>query len=227
MKRGTCPARRPLSSRIGKRWLAGLCCAAGLIIMTVFVAAPSRASQADAAAPLTKVKTTLQAALAILHNQSMPVEQRRRALQQLAERNLDLQQMARESLSDHWNELNPADRDEFVTLFAAFIEESYLIQVQDYAKLDIAISKARLFSTDYAEVDATVTQPHEEVLPVAFMLERRGNDWSVYDVMVEGISMVHNYRTQFDRVIERQGLQQLLTDLKAKQKQLATLIGRH
>jgi phospholipid transport system substrate-binding protein len=206
--------------------LAELCCAAGLIIITVFVVAPSRAAQADAAAPLTKVKTTLQDTLAILHNQSMPVEQRRRALQQLAERNLDIQQMARQSLSDHWNELNPADRDEFVTLFTAFIEESYLIQIQNYAKLDIAVSKARLSSTDYAEVDASVTQPHKEVLPVTFMLERRGNDWSVYDVMVEGISMVHNYRTQFDRVIERQGLQQLLTDLKAKQKQLATLISQ-
>src|SRR5262249_4190761 len=157
---------------------------------------------------------------------SMPVEQRRRALQQLAERNLDLQRMARESLSDHWSELTPADRDEFVTLFVAFIEEAYLIQIQDYAELDIAVSKASLSSTDYAQVNATVMQHHEEVLAIAFMLERRGNDWSVYDVTVEGVSMVHNYRTQFNRVIERQGLRQLLTDLKAKQKQLAILIGQ-
>jgi phospholipid transport system substrate-binding protein len=194
--------------------------------MIVYLAVPSRAVQEDVASPLTKVRTTLANALAILHNQNMPVEQRRRALQQLAQRNLDLQRMARESLSDHWNELSPADRDEFVPLFGAFIEEAYLIQIQNFSELDIAVSKARLSSTDYAQVNATAMQPHEEALPITFMLERRGDDWSVYDVTVEGVSIVHNYRTQFDRVIERQGLRQLLTDLKAKQKQLAVLIGQ-
>jgi len=75
------------------------------------------------------------------------------ALLQLAERNLDLQWMARESLGDHWNEITPAERDEFVTLFTVFIEEAYLTRIQDYVELKIDVRKARLLRPNYAEVD--------------------------------------------------------------------------
>jgi phospholipid transport system substrate-binding protein len=83
-----------------------------------------------------------------------------------------------------------------------------------------------MINPDYAEVDAIVHQPHEEDLPITFMLERRGNDWIVYDVNVEGVSMVQNYRAQFTRVIKREGLRQLMNDLRAKQKSLETLVGQ-
>jgi phospholipid transport system substrate-binding protein len=156
----------------------------------------------------------------------MPLEQRRRALQELAERNLDLDRMARGSLGDHWNELTPAEHDQFVSLFGAFIEAAYLAQIQDYVELKIDVGKERIVGPNDARVDATVIQPHEEMLPITFMLERRGDDWIVYDVEVEDVSMVQNYRTQFNRVIKRQGLAQLLNDLRAKQKQLAALIGK-
>ena len=69
-------------------------------------------------------------------------------------------------------------------------------------------------------------QPEEDDLPITFMLERRGDDWLVYDVAVEGVSMVENYRAQFNRVIKRDGLAQLLTDLRAKQRQLMALVAK-
>jgi len=93
-------------------------------------------------------------------------------------------------------------------------------------ELNIVVSKERIASPDYALVDATVLQPHKDPLPITFMLERRGQDWMVYDVAVDGVGMVANYRAQFDHVIKRQGLKQLLDDLRAKQKQLAALIGK-
>jgi phospholipid transport system substrate-binding protein len=187
--------------------------------------APSRAAQ-ESPAPLAKVKTTLGDAIAILHDQQMPIAQRRSALRELAERNLDLPRMARGSLGDHWNELTPAEHNEFVSLFSAFIEAAYLTQIQDYVKLNIAVTKERYSSPNYALVDAIVVQPHEDDLPITFMLERRDNDWIVYDVEVEDITMVENYRTQFDRVIRHHGLTQLLNELRAKQKVLAALIGK-
>lgn len=166
-----------------------------MLFVMFLAAAPARAAQ-ETPAPLAKVKSTLGDALAILHNRQMPVEQRQRALRELAERNLDLPRMAQGSLDKHWNELNPAERDEFVSLFSAFIEAAYLTQIQDYVELNIAVSKERYASPDYALVDATVIQPHEDDLPITFMLERRGDDWIVYDVEVEDVSMVENYRGQ-------------------------------
>jgi len=198
----------------------------GTILLLMFLAAATAPAAQQTPAPLAKVKSTLADALAILHNRQVPVEQRQRALRELAEHNLDLRRMAQGSLDKHWNELNAGERDEFVSLFSAFIEAAYLIQIQDYVELNIAVSTERYTAPNYALVDAIVIQPHEDDLPITFMLERRGNDWIVYDVEVEDVSMVENYRTQFDRVIREQGLAQLLSDLRTKQKQLETLIGK-
>ena len=225
MEASGCSGGVPQARGIGKRLSMWLRCGASLAIVIVLATTPACAAQGTAA-PLAKVQRTLGEALAILHDQQMPLEQRRRALQELAERNLDLDRMARGSLGDHWNELTPAERDEFVSLFGAFIEAAYLAQIQDYVELKIDVSKERIAGPNYARVDATVIQPHVETLPITFMLERRGDDWIVYDVEVEDVSMVENYRTQFNRVIKRQGLAQLLNDLRAKQKQLAALIGK-
>jgi phospholipid transport system substrate-binding protein len=174
--------------------------------------------------PALTIKTTVADAIAILHNQSLPVEQRRRELRDLAERNLDLKGMARESIGQHWAEMSAAEQEQFVGLFAAFIEEAYLAKIQNYPELNIAVTTTvRRPSSSYAEVHATVQQPHEEDLPIVFFVERRGNDWLVYDVGVEGVSMIHNYSAQFDRVIKDHGLQQLLADLRAKEQQLQAL----
>lgn len=209
-----------------RRGASSLIVMVGAMVLVMVLAAAFARAAPEAPAPLAKVRTTLGVALAILHDQRMPVEQRRRALLQLAERNLDLAWMARGSLGAHWNELSPAERDEFVSRFSAFIEAAYLTQIQEYVDLNIAVGQGRDTGSDYAEVDATVVQPHEETLPITFKLERRGDDWIVYDVAVEGVSMVENYRAQFNRVIEHQGLAQLLNDLGEKQRGLAALIGK-
>ena len=160
-------------------------------------------AQGEATSPLSEVKATVNRAVAILHDQQMSVEQRRRELQQLAENRLDLAKMARGSLGDHWDELAPTQRDAFVTLFTAFIEDAYLVQIQDYVKLKIEVTGETITAPGYARVSATVLQPHEDPLPIVFMLERRDKDWIVYDVSFEDVSMVENYRAQFDHVIKK------------------------
>jgi ABC-type transporter MlaC component len=96
-------------------------------------------------------------------------------LLQLAEQNLDLKRMARGSLGDQWQLLTAGERDEFVGLFAAFIEEAYLVQIQDYVQLSISVGNSRSISPDEAEVYATVIQPHEEeVLPITFYAPAAG-----------------------------------------------------
>ncbi len=200
-------------------------CTAALMLLLFLTSASSRAAQ-ETLTPLAKVKSTLGDALAIVHDQQMPVEQRRRELRDLANRNLDLPRMARGSLGLHWNELSQTEHDEYVSLFGAFIEAAYLSQIQDYVKLNIEVTNERSTSPNYALVDAIVKQPHEDDLPITFMLERHGDDWMVYDVRVENVSMIENYRSQFDHVIKRHGLARLLNDLRVKQKQLAALIGK-
>ena len=136
--------------------------------------------------------------------------------------------MARGSLGSHWAELTPAQRDRFVSLFTGFFEAAYLNKIQDYANLDIRVSDERFTDRDYARVDASVVQPGNENVPVTFMFVRRGKDWMVYDVAIENVGMIENYRAQFDRIIQAHGISQLMADLEAKQAQLGALLGaRH
>lgn len=180
---------------------------------------------ADTMTPLATVRSAIDRTIAILHDQQTPVEQRRRELRELAERNLDLARMARAALGAHWDELSDAQRAEVVPLFAAFIEAAYLDQIQDYAKLRIDVSTESLADPGHARVSATVLQPGEDPIPIVFMLENSEHRWIVYDVAVSDIGMVENYRAQFDRVIRSQGIGALMARLKQKRAQLEALLG--
>lgn len=210
----------------GATFILFLACLGLMLLGEVGPGIPESARANSATSPLSEVKATVNRSVAILHDQEMSLEQRRRELQQLAEHHLDLAKMARGSLGDHWSDLTPAERNEYVSLFTAFIENAYLVQIQDYAKLNIDVTRETFTSPGYAQVSATVFQPHEDPLPIVFMLERNGDEWIVYDVSVEDVSMVENYHAQFDRVIRSQGMPQLLNALRQKKIRLAALVGQ-
>ena len=164
-------------------------------------------------------------AVAILHNTSISSEQRRNEVIKLAQGKLDFARMAQGSLGSHWAALTPSQRDRFVFLFTAFFEAAYLNKIQDYANLKIGVSNEKFTRGNYARVDATIVQPGEEDIPLSFMLVRRGNEWMVYDIAIEGVGMIENYRAQFDRIIRAHGISQLMADLQAKQAQLGSRLG--
>ena len=164
-------------------------------------------------------------ALAIMHNAAMSPEQRRRELISMAESRFDLAMMARGSLGSHWNELSPAQRERFVRLFAAFIEDAYFDKIQDYANLRISVNGENFADRNHASVNASVAQPGQDEIPIIFKLERRDTDWAVYDVVIEDVGMIENYRAQFDRVIRTYGISRLMTDLENKQAQLGVRLG--
>lgn len=143
----------------------------------------------------------------------------------LAEGELDFRRMARGALGTHWAELSPVQRDRFVTLFTGFFEAAYLSKIQDYADLDIRVNDEAFDGGEYARVEASIIQPGNDNLPITFMLARRGNDWMVYDVAIENVGMIENYRAQFDRVIRAHGISRLMADLQAKQAQLGAGLG--
>jgi phospholipid transport system substrate-binding protein len=175
--------------------------------------------------PAGETRQMIAQALAILHNNHISPELRRRQLIQVAEGRLDFALMAQGALGSHWTELTPAQRETFVSLFAGFFEAAYLNKLQDYANLEIRIGDAKITSGGYASVDAVVLQPGSDDLPLTFMLTQRGNVWMVYDVEIENIGMIENYRAQFDRIIRAHGISSLMADLAAKQAQLGVLLG--
>jgi len=133
--------------------------------------------------------------------------------------------MARSALGTHWQGLSASQRDAYVQLFTAFIEDAYLNRIQGYLDLKFTFVGQTLNGTDRAQVDTYVVQTNGDTTKLNFELELKGGDWRIYDVEINGVSMIGNYRIQFERVINERGFDALMINLGRKQQELATLLG--
>jgi phospholipid transport system substrate-binding protein len=165
-------------------------------------------------------------ALQILRNKDKSVPQKRRELKPLIEARFDATAMARSSLGYHWRSLSPDERTSFTHVFTDFIEVAYLDKVQDYSGQQVQFGQSRSLGEGYAAVDTTIIQAGKNPIPVTYLLEQSGGGWKVYDVAVDNISIIANYRNQFNRVINQQGFPKLMADLRAKSQQLGADLGQ-
>ena len=183
---------------------------------------PARAQTSAKAA----TEEFLNQALQILRNKDKPVPQKRRELKPLIEARFDATAMARSSLGYHWRSLSPDERTSFTQVFTDFIEAAYLDKVQDYSGQQVQFGQSRSLGEGYAAVDTTIVEAGKNPIPVTYLLEQSGSGWKVYDVAVDNISIIANYRNQFNRVINQQGFPKLMADLRAKSQQLGAELGQ-
>ena len=171
------------------------------------------------------VNQVINTSLPVLRDKHTPLPQRRRQLRSLLERHFDFADMARIALGYHWRELNPAQRTQFTQLFTAFIENAYLSKIQDYAGQDVAVLGQNSEGAGFARVRSQIIQQGKQPIKVDYLLRDMDGDWKIYDVTVDAISIVANYRNQFNRVINDQGFDKLMVDMRAKQQQLQASMG--
>jgi phospholipid transport system substrate-binding protein len=177
--------------------------------------------------PLSNVQSVLNQATDILRTRGISVEQRRAQLRALAEQHLDFPAMARSALGAHWETLSNSQRHDYVPLFTAFIEDAYLNRIQEYLDLKFKYVGETMKGLDHAQVETYVVQTNAETTSLNFELELKGGvEWKVYDVEIDTISMVGNYRAQFNRVIKDRGFDALLSELRQKQRELEHLLGQ-
>jgi phospholipid transport system substrate-binding protein len=199
-----------------------LSCAAA--IETAFAAATPSGD------PITVIKTGVDQVIAVFNDQQMPLNLRREKLRSMSLDYFDFDSMAKSALGYHWLELTPAQRSEFVPLFTEFIQDAYLSKMeqatvekirQQAKTANVQFLKQTYFDPNYAEVFSTVAlRDQKDPLDVNYLMHRENGQWRVYDVTVEAISLVGNYRNQFNRVINNEGYPKLVADLQAKREQL-------
>ncbi len=148
-------------------------------------------------------------------------EQRRRtAIKKSIATIFDNQEMAKRTLGKHWNQRTPAEKKQFVDLFATLLENSYAGKIESYNNEKIIYTKETL-DGDYAEVKSKVITPKQDEYTLDYKLMKKDNgSWMVYDVVIEGVSLVSNYRTQFNKIISTNGYAELVKKLQAKSNEL-------
>jgi phospholipid transport system substrate-binding protein len=201
-----------------------------LIALLVLTLAPSRLLAPAIADddPMSVVKTTVNQALDVLRDTSAPLAQRQDKLRQIVAQSFDFKEMAKSALGYHWKELTPAQQQEFTSAFIAFIEDSYLSKINDYRGQQVSFLKVSYDGPQYAQVNTDIIQPNgKDAIHVNYRLLKEDGTWKIYDVTVDAISIIANYRNQFNRVMNSKGYNALIADLKAKQAALAASLANH
>ena len=190
--------------------------------------APSRfLAPAWADDPMSVVKTTVNQALDVLRDKNTPLAQRQDKLRQIVAATFDFTEMAKSALGYHWKDITPAQQQEFTTAFVAFIEDSYLSKINDYSGQQVNFLRASNEGAQYAQVNTDIIQPKGDAIHVNYRLLQENGTWRIYDVTVDAISIIANYRNQFNRVMNNKGYNTLIADLKSKQAALAASLANH
>ena len=176
-------------------------------------------SAALAADPKEVAKQVIDKALAILNDPAYagPAKKQQRfsMVKQLVDRHFDYREMAKRSLGATWNSLSNPQRDEFVRLFAELLEASYADKIDRYVKNVRIDYPGERLDGDYAEVPTVVVRPNDRI-PLTYRLHNESGTWMVYDVVIEGVSLVSNYRSQFSRIISESSYAELVKRLRTK-----------
>jgi phospholipid transport system substrate-binding protein len=189
------------------------------VVITIAVGAVFHGTTAGAGVPTDQVRSTVDQVLAILQEPSLKGEskqkERRDQLRSVIFARFDFSEMARRSLGPEWRRRSPAEQQEFVNLFTDLLQESYIGTIESYNG-DKVLYNRELQDQDNAEVQTTLTTRSEAAYSINYRLRLVGKDWKVYDVVVENISLVNNYRSQFSRVIGRSSYEELVRAMKEK-----------
>lgn len=176
--------------------------------------------------PMEQARGLVEQAVAILQNPHLTLVEERRELRALAEPHFDFDEMARSTLGYHWRDLTPDQRQQFVALFTAFMEDAALSKIQEYSGQRMEFIREVPIAPGYMQVQGRVLLNNgAQPIPVGFMSHQVDGRWKVYDLTVDNISVIANYRNQFNRVINDQGFAHLMTVMKQKQIELAALLG--
>jgi phospholipid transport system substrate-binding protein len=178
---------------------------------------------AQAGAPSDQLKTQIDRVLKVLDDPELKKEgrakARRGAVRKIANDIFDFGETARRSLARHWQARTPAERDEFVQLFSDLLERSYISKVELYGGEKIQYLGDTV-DGDQAKVQTKLVTKSSSEIPIEYRMHRKGDRWLVYDVIIEGVSLVANYRTQFNKIIQTDSYQTLIKKMRHKQEEL-------
>ncbi len=199
-----------MSGRPAWRVLAAVMSVAVALLL---VPAPSRAGE-----PTDQVRGAIDRVLEILKKKDLQAKERRAERRTLLREEIskafDFDEMAKRSLGPAWRQRTPEERKEYVALFRQVLENSYLGKVESYQGEKIRYVKDSVEEGRFATVETLIVTGKGQEIPLNYRMVKEKSDWRVYDVVIEEISLVNNYRSQFSGILQKSSFQDLLARLK-------------
>jgi len=181
-----------------------------------------------AGVPTEQVRQTADQVLSVLQDSRLKSadkqKERREQIRQIIGSRFDFGEMAKRSLGSNWQKGNNDEQRQFVQLFTELLEKSYSDQIESYDGEKIVYGRENI-NQDQADVDTKIVTKKGEQISVNYKLRSAGNDWKVYDVVIENISLVNNFRSQFNRVLANASFAELLKKLQSKSVEIKPARG--
>lgn len=179
---------------------------------------------AAAGPPTDQVKDRVDRVIKVLDDPQMKLAERtaerRTAIRAIANELFDFREISQRSLARHWQQRTPAEREEFSRLFGDLLEQAYVSKIELYSGEKIQYL-GEVVDGEYATVRTRIVSKQGAEIPLDYRLLRQGDQWRAYDVLIEGVSLVGNYRTQFNAVIQRSSYDGLVKSLRARRDEAA------
>lgn len=169
--------------------------------------------------PTETVKGNLDKVLDVLRDPSLKAESAKKAkknkIRDISEEMFDFTELSKRSLGKNWSKFNPDQQKEFVGLYKSLLEDAYADKIMLYTDVKIVFSKEVALTEKTVEVQSTVLRKSGEV-PIYYRVVMKDGVWRVYDVVIEGISLINNYRSQFKEILVNKPPESLLETLRKK-----------
>jgi phospholipid transport system substrate-binding protein len=204
----------PLAPWCGIRLFA----VAGLCVATAVAGSAGRPmAGADEIVATQALQPVIDGVLSVLADPALSgptkTAERRAALRSITEPLIDFADAARRALSVHWTPRTPAERDEFVGLFRDLVMESHAARLEAYGIVRVVVV-GESSDEELVTVHTRVDSRQRTSVAMDYRMHRRDGRWLVYDVLVEGVSLVGNYREQFNAVIRTKSYAELIRRMK-------------
>jgi phospholipid transport system substrate-binding protein len=188
------------------------------VALTLTLAPPALAG-----APTDQLRSQVDRVIKTLEDPQLKQEakalERRKTVRSIADEIFDFGETAKRSLGRHWQARTPTEREEFVQLFADLLERSYISKIELFNGERVTYVGESI-DGDTATVRTRLVTKQSTEIPVEYRMLKRGDRWLVYDVIIEGVSLIANYRTQFNKIIQTSSYQDLVKKMKGKQEEL-------
>jgi len=191
-----------------------------LALAALMLVAGSAAVRAES--PQAEIKSTTDSILVLLKDPKLQGDAKKSERQELVRARMDKrfawEQCARGCLGRHWTQRTPAEKAEFIKLFSGFLKDTYSDKIATYYNdLDKIDYQGEKIVDDYASVKLTITTKAKVDHPIEYRMQKTASgDWMVYDVVIEGVSLIKNYRDQFDAIIAKSSYDGLIKEIKEK-----------
>ncbi|OPY62724.1 MAG: Toluene tolerance, Ttg2 [Syntrophorhabdaceae bacterium PtaU1.Bin034] len=184
--------------------------------LLIFLMVPLLAS---AGAPLDTVKANVNSVLDAMRDPKLKGEAGKKAKEQkimaAAEKLFDFVELSKRTLGLNWNKFTPDQRKEFVELYKTILKDAYVDKITAYTDEKVNFTKEVSLSETTVEVQSTIVTKTAET-PIYYRVIKKGSEWKVYDVVIEGVSLISNYRTQFREILGNNPPATLLDTLRKK-----------